>query len=373
METDPPGFAGFPAFAWASGEECSDPTVLHEGRVVRVDQLESTGHLANLDTDLAQAASLGISAWRYGMPWHRVEVAPGEYDWSLWDRALAACEEHGLAPVVDLCHFGMPDHYGGFCDPSWVAGFTRYVEAFLARYPGPRWFTPVNEPSITAAECALFGLWNDRRSSGRDFATALSHCVLADLEAWALIRADRAARNVCAEAFFAPVVTDPSRQGECEEFAAHWRAAWDLRLGFPLDPRAEATFSRVDDRVRARIAELATTEGVIAGHDFYPTSVMVYGPGGEPRPALSIGERLAAYETAARAFHARFGIDFWVAETSNLGLPVDDGPAWLEGLATTLGRLRADGLPVRGLCWYSRRPCLCLRTLYLIPEASNKS
>jgi hypothetical protein len=28
--------------------------------------------------------------------------------------------------------------------------------------------------------------------------------------------------------------------------------------------------------------------------------------------------------------------------------------AWLEALSAGLGGLRAEGLPVRGLCWYSR-------------------
>jgi hypothetical protein len=43
-----------------------------------------------------------------------------------------------------------------------------------------------------------------------------------------------------------------------------------------------------------------------------------------------------------------------VAETSNLGLAVDDGPAWLDALVGCLDGLRADGLPTRGICWYSR-------------------
>lgn len=344
----------FPDFVWASGEECSDPLVLHEGSVVRVDELDSTGHLANRGTDLAQAASLGIGAWRYGMPWHRTEVSPGEYDWKLWDEALAGCEEHGLTPIIDLCHFGLPDHYGGFCDPSWVDGFLRYVEAFLSRYSEPRWFTPVNEPSVTAAESALFGIWNDRRTSLRDFAIALSHCVLADLEAFALISADRDAWNVCAEAFIVPVVTVESRRADANTFTAHWVAAWDLRLGHALDPTAEATFGAVDDNVRSRIDALATTDRIIAGHDFYPTSVTVYGPPGDEPPNLTISERTDAYEAAARAFHERYATPFWVAETSNLGLPAAQGSEWLQELTARLARLRSDDIPARGLCWYSR-------------------
>ena len=45
---------------------------------------------------------------------------------------------------------------------------------------------------------------------------------------------------------------------------------------------------------------------------------------------------------------------FWVSETSNLGLPVDEGTEWLGALSGGIERLRAVGRPVRGICWYSR-------------------
>lgn len=84
--------AGFPAFAVACGEEASDPVVVHQGQDVRVDQLGASGHLDRQDDDLAAVAGLGVRWWRYGMPWRLVELGPGRYDWTLWDRALAACE-----------------------------------------------------------------------------------------------------------------------------------------------------------------------------------------------------------------------------------------------------------------------------------------
>jgi beta-glucosidase len=153
----------FPDFAWAVGEEGSDPLVLHEGVEVRVDEFAASGHYEQMEADLGDVAGLGVTIVRYGMPWRRAEIAPGEYDWSLWDRALGACDAHALRPVVDLCNFGLPDHYRGFADPSWVEGFCRYVDAFLARYPDPVWFTPVNEPVAHATMSGQLGFWNDRR------------------------------------------------------------------------------------------------------------------------------------------------------------------------------------------------------------------
>ena len=325
--------------------------MLHQGVVVRVDELARSGHLEQQDADLAAVAGLGVRVWRYGMPWRQVELAPGVYDWSLWDRALAACERHGLEAVVDLCHFGLPDHYRGFCEAEWVDGFVRYVEAFLARYPSPRWFTPVNEPFITALHAGLTGIWNDRRRSYADFANALCHCALANLEAMARIRADRDGWWVGAEGFTCPVPAGPEHVAEAERIRALGWAIWDLHFGLPLAPEIAGHFAGVDDAVRSRIAALATTANTIAGHDFYPVSALSVGGTIE---AWSIEDRLDAYQATALRWHERYGVDFWVAETSNLGLGVDQQSAWLAAFAARLRVMRERGLPVRGLCWYSR-------------------
>ena len=67
-----------------------------------------------------------------------------------------------------------------------------------------------------------------------------------------------------------------------------------------------------------------------------------------------MADRVAAYEATAAEWHARYRRPFWVAETSNLGLPVDEGPAWLDALVAGLDRMVDANLPVRGICWYSR-------------------
>lgn len=347
----------FPAFAVASGEEASDPWVLHEGEVVRVDELAQSGHLERQDGDLADVAALGVDVWRYGMPWRLTEPEPGRYDWSLWDRAFAACERHGLKPVVDLCHFGLPDHYDGFCDPAWVDGFGRYVDAFLARYPEPRWFTPVNEPGITATFSAMLGMWNDRRASHDDYFVALANVVLADLEALARIRADRDGWWINAEGFGAELVDDDDEAGlrEAAEVRDLQWAVWDLHFG--VEPRGPS--ARIADVVDPTILRrLEAVQGIVpadrmvAGHDFYPVSATVHG--NRARREVTIADRVTAYEGAARDWHERYQVPFWVSETSNLSLPVEQGTEWLDSLVATLDRLDADGLPVRGICWYSR-------------------
>ena len=341
----------FADFVVACGEEASDPLVLHDDRVVRVDELAASGHLLHQDDDLASVAALGIEVWRYGMPWRLTEPEPAVYDWTLWDRALAACDRHGLVPVVDLCHFGLPDHHQGFCDPSWVDGFSRYVDAFLARYPEPMLFTPVNEPMITAMCSGRWGIWNDRRRTREDYFRALAHVTLANLEGIARISADRGGWWIGAEGFGCHLAATADDEAAATTARELEQLTWDLHLGIEPPASVADIGDHVDDAVLERIAGLAgPTDRVVGGHDVYPVSVIVHGD----RDPLSISERLAAYEREARAWHARYQRPFWVAETSNLGLPVGDGAAWLGELVETLDRLRGDGLPARGLCWYSR-------------------
>jgi hypothetical protein len=143
----------------------------------------------------------------------------------------------------------------------------------------------------------------------------------------------------------------PEHVAEAERLRALAWAVWDLHFGSPLAPEVAEHFADVDDAVRSRIDALATTANTIAGHDFYPVSVHVVGGALD---AWSIEDRLDAYETTAVRWHERYGVDFWVAETSNLGLGVDRQEAWLAGFAARLRSMRDRGLPVRGLCWYSR-------------------
>lgn len=347
----------FPAFAIACGEEGSDPLVLHEGRVVRVDQYRASGHLERLDADLADVAGLGVKVWRYGVPWRLTEPEPGVYDWTLWDRALEACRRHGLDPVIDLCHFGLPDHHGGFCDTTWVDDFARYVDAFLARYREPRWFTPVNEPGITAMFSALLGMWNDRLASEDDYFVALGNVVLANLEALARIRADRDGWWIGSEGFGCDLADADDEAGIRAATRARdlQQAVWDLHLGLAPRGGAARLTDVVADSIQSRIEALVGVvppDRIIAGHDIYPVSVTAHGTrAGRP---LSIADRVRAYEDEATAWHERYQVPFWVSETSNLGLAVDQGSEWLAALTASLDTLSASGLPVRGICWYSR-------------------
>jgi beta-glucosidase/6-phospho-beta-glucosidase/beta-galactosidase len=341
----------WPDFVWSIGEEGSDPIVDVDGVPFRHDQYAQSGHYDLMADDLRSIAGLGVEVVRYGMPWRVTEPERGLYDWALWDRALAACHDAGLTPVVDLLHFGLPDHYSGFADPAWVDGFCRYVDAFLARYPEPMWFTPVNEPGITATLTARWGLWNDRLATAADHARVLGNIVLANLEAVARICADRDGWWISSEGF--DVFVDPSSIAphKVERRQAVSWLVWDLHFGTEPLPAAARYLDPIHNTIRTRIADLAVHDHVVAGHDFYPTSVQcVEGP----TPEWAVAERVAVGLETLRSWHQRYRQPFWISETSNLSLPVSEQVPWLTELVAGLDQLRSEGLPVRGLCWYSR-------------------
>ena len=65
--------------------------------------------------------------------------------------------DHGPKPIVDLCHFGVPDWLGEFPEPRDPRALADYAGAFAARYPWVRFYTPVNEMYVCARMSALDG------------------------------------------------------------------------------------------------------------------------------------------------------------------------------------------------------------------------
>jgi len=97
-------------FIFATGIECSSPMI--RGGAHRVDELAATDHYRRWREELQLTRELGLHCLRYGIPYHRVSTGPRRYDWSFPDEALPELRRLEIEPIVDLCHFGMPDWLG---------------------------------------------------------------------------------------------------------------------------------------------------------------------------------------------------------------------------------------------------------------------
>jgi beta-glucosidase/6-phospho-beta-glucosidase/beta-galactosidase len=112
-----------------------------------------------------------------------VHWAPGSYDWSFPDEALPVLRELEITPILDPCHFGVPDRIGDFQNTDCLHYFVEYPRTFAARYSWVRLYTPVNEMYVTAGFSGRVGWWNEHLHSHQGFVDALKNASRAAVEA----------------------------------------------------------------------------------------------------------------------------------------------------------------------------------------------
>ena len=144
-------------FLWAGGIE--DTFIPQERPGLRaLEEYELTQHYQQWRDDLARAASLGIGALRWGVPWYRVEPAPGVFDWDWIDEVLGyLVHDLQIEPIVDLMHYGTPLWLeGSFTASDYPERVAMYAGAFAARYGElVRYYTPLNEPTVNAENSVI--------------------------------------------------------------------------------------------------------------------------------------------------------------------------------------------------------------------------
>ena len=171
-------------FMFATGIENSYPNIrLPDGSIKRVDEMAKTGHYEKWETDFSLVKEMGIRYLRYGPPYYKTHLAPGKYDWSFTDMTFNRLRELDIVPLVDLCHFGLPDWMGDFQNPAFPVYFAEYAGSFAKRFPYLKFYTPVNEIFIAAMFSAQYGWWNECLVSDRTFVTALKNICKANVMA----------------------------------------------------------------------------------------------------------------------------------------------------------------------------------------------
>jgi beta-glucosidase/6-phospho-beta-glucosidase/beta-galactosidase len=179
-----------PLFMFATGIENSYPTI-DNGRL-RVDEIEKCGHYTHWRTDFDLLEDLNVHTLRYGPPIHTTWLGQERYDWEFADLTFGELRRRNIIPIVDLCHFGVPDWIGDFQNPDFPELFAGYARAFAERFPWVQLYTPVNEMFICAAFSAAFGWWNEQLTGDKSFVTALKHIVKANVLAMSAILEVRA-------------------------------------------------------------------------------------------------------------------------------------------------------------------------------------
>ncbi|RZK61770.1 MAG: glycosyl hydrolase family protein, partial [Hymenobacter sp.] len=150
-------------FLFATGIENSNPTI--QNGKFRMDELAKCKHYQFWQKDFDLVEELGIRFLRYGPPIHTTWLGVGKYDWSFADETFNDLRRRNIMPIVDLCHFGVPDWLGNFQNLEFAQLFGDYCHDFAMRFPWVQLYTPVNEMYICAEFSALYGWWNEQLAS----------------------------------------------------------------------------------------------------------------------------------------------------------------------------------------------------------------
>lgn len=163
------------SFLWATGIEDTFITAPWPATGRILDEYELTGHYANWQEDLDLMASLGVRTARYGIPWFRVQPDPHRWDWGWAERPLEQLLKLEINPIVDLVHYGCPQWLeGAFLHPDYARWAAEYAARLADRFAGSiRWYTPLNEPRITAWYCGRLGWWPPYRRGWRGFVAVM--------------------------------------------------------------------------------------------------------------------------------------------------------------------------------------------------------
>ena len=325
---------------WAANSGFADPSG------------DACDHYHRYPEDIATIAELGLNAYRFSVEWSRVEPEEGFFSRAALDhyrRMAAACQEHGVTPVVTYSHFTSPRwfaHQGGWASANAVDRFARYCER-VTEHVGDLvpWACTLNEPNVISLLMQT-GVAPAGASEDSERLAALAEAI--------------------AEEASSPTPSGWGGQG-VETMAKVHRGAFEAIKSKSSDMKVGWTLALIDlqpvdggearcDAVR-KVGELDWLD-ISRDDDF--VGVQTYsrnqiGPNGrveppEGTPTSQVGWEIypEALEHTVRLAANHTGVPVLVTEN---GMATDDDDARIEytrGALEGLGRACADGVDVRG-------------------------
>ena len=340
-----------PYFIFATGIENSYPTI--DGGKTRIDEMEACGHYEYWWKDFDLLKELDICFLRYGPPIHKTWLGEGQYDWRFADKTFGDLYRRNVCPIVDLCHFGVPDWLENFQNPEFPEKFAVYARDFARRYPWVQLYTPVNEMFVCAVFSAAYGWWNEQLSGDRAFVTALKHIVRANVRAMEEILKVRPdalfIQSESSEYFHAesPAAIPPAEMMNSRRFLS-----LDLNYGKRVD---SSMYEYLMDNGMTReeyawFMSKSMRHYCVMGNDYYVTNEHRVQANGDTGPS---GE-VFGYDEITRQYYHRYKLPVMHTETNiQQGPNGDEGVYWLWKEWANVLRLRNDGIPIVGFTWYS--------------------
>ena len=346
------------AFIWAAGIEDTFVPQTRPGHR-SLDEYELMGHYENWKEDIDLCSALGLESLRWGIPWYKVEPEPGKFDWSWVDDVINyMVKDLGIKLIADVMHYGCPFWLKrGFANKDYPALVARYAAAFSERYKDlVTWYTPLNEPIVTALMCGMRGLWPPYQHGEKGYIRIMMQL------AKGIQRTVNAIREVHPESIMVHIEATGLTRTIREDLSSLAREeqhrgylCYDLVTGrvsqdhllFPWLLRNGVSLDELFDLHRGQI------ELDIVGMNFYPqwSTQQIY---------LDKRGRIAFRETEPegdgfseliRHYSERYQAPIMITETSAVGSD-EVRLQWLKSSVTSIKGLRAEGIPVIGYTWF---------------------
>ncbi|MBS7566936.1 family 1 glycosylhydrolase [Mucilaginibacter sp. Bleaf8] len=336
-------------FMFSTGIENSYPTIFENGKKIRIDEMEKCGHYERWKEDFALVKEMGIEFLRYGPPYYKVHEGPGKYDWSFTDETFRELKRLDITPIVDLCHFGVPDWIGDFQNADWPHYFAEFAGAFARRFPDLQLYTPINEIFIAAVFSGQYGWWNESLTSDKAFVNALKIlCKANALAMQEILKVQPDATFIQSESseYFHP--EDPS----CRDLADFLNRKRFLSLDLCYSHPVSVTMYKwlldngMTDKEYMWFMNNKIKAKCIMGNDYYITNEHLVLPDGSTRAS---GE-IFGYYVITKQYYDRYHLPVMHTET-NIIEP--NSEMWLHKEWANLYRFKQDGFPIVGFTWYS--------------------
>lgn len=346
-------------FIWATGIEDTFVPQTRPGHRA-LDEYQLMGHYERWREDLALARELGVKSIRWGVPWYRVEpFQPGAFDWRWTDEVIPyLVQDLGIVPVVDLVHYGCPFWLRReFASAEYPSAVADYAGAFAERYKGlVRWYTPLNEPIVTALYCGQRGLWPPYLRSESGYVQILLKAVEGIVATAAVLRAvDPSIVLVHVEASGLSRTAREDLHAVAREEQSRTYLSYDLLTGrVTPDHPLFAWLVRsgaAPDRLAALSAHPAPFD--LMGLNFYPqwSTTQLYIDRRGRLAYQPVEQDGAGFTELIQQYWERYRIPIMVTETSARG-DEDIRARWLEASVAALRGLRGRGVPVLGYTWF---------------------
>ena len=344
-------------FIWSAGIEdtfIADPWPA-TGRIL--DEYELTGHYRHWREDLRRMADLGVKVSRYGLPWYRINPAPGQWDWTWTDAALEELLALGIEPIVDLVHYGVPRWLeNAFLNPAFPECMAEFARRVAERYRHRIYaYTPLNEPRITAWYCGKLGWWPPARRGWRGFVAvmlALARGIVLTVEALQQVDPEIVPVHVDATDLYETTeahLEPTTRQRQEIVFLALDLISGRMVGGHSLYEWILDHGAQAEDLewLRARAVDLP-----LIGINLYP----MYSRKVLTRTSHGLRVRMP-YSSAeivgrlAEMYSHRYGCPVFISETASQG-SVQRREAWLTESVAAVRSAREKGVPLVGYTWW---------------------